>query len=71
MRKFWQNYNTTQEKDGELENYSSKLRLNLAELECEEAIIEDKKKFGRVRKSMMNGLPRYHIHNKQEIIHIL
>ena len=56
MRKFWHNNTTIQEEDGELENYSLKLRQSLAELECEEAIIEDKKEFGRVRKSMMNVL---------------
>jgi len=56
MRKFWHNYETNQEEDGELENCSTKLRQSLAELECEEAIIEDKKEFGRARKSMMNVL---------------
>ncbi len=56
MRKFWQNNTTIQEEDGELENYSAKMRQSLAELECEEAIMEDKKEFGRVRKSMMNVL---------------
>jgi len=56
MRKFWHNYETNQEDNGESENYSTKLRQNLAELECEEAIIEDKKEFGRARKSMMNVL---------------
>jgi len=56
MRKFWQNNTTIQEEDGELENYSLKMKQSLAELECEEAIIEDKERFGRVRKSMMNVL---------------
>jgi len=56
MRKFWHNYETIQDEDGEIENLSSKLRQSLAELECEEAIIQDKKEFGRVRKSMMNVL---------------
>jgi len=56
MRLFWQNDNTIQEDNGELENYSRKMRQSLAELECEEAIIEDKKEFGRARKSMMNVL---------------
>ena len=32
------------------------MKQSLAELECEEAIIEDKERFGRVRKSMMNVL---------------
>ncbi len=49
MRKFWHNYETNQEDNG-------KLRNSLAELHCEEAIIDDKKEFGRVRKSMMNVL---------------
>jgi len=56
MRKFWQNNGTIQEDNGELEIHSAKLRQSLAELQCEEAIIEDKKEFGRVRKSMMNVL---------------
>ena len=56
MRKFWHNYKINQDKDGEIENHSTKLRQSLAELECEEAIMEDKKEFGRVRKSMMNVL---------------
>jgi len=56
MRKFWHNYETNQEDNGELEIHSAKLRQSLAELECEEAIIGDKKEFGRARKSMMNVL---------------
>jgi len=56
MRKFWQNNNTIQEEDGELEIHSAKLKQSLAELHCEEAIIDDKKEFGRARKSMMNVL---------------
>lgn len=49
MRKLWRNNATNQEDNGELKN-------TLAELYCEDAIIEDKKEFGRVRKSMMNVL---------------
>ena len=56
MRRFWQNNNTIQEEDGEIENYSTKMKQSLAELECEEAIIQDKERFGRARKSMMNVL---------------
>ena len=56
MRTFWQNNTINQEDDGELEIHSAKLRQSLAELHCEEAIIDDKKEFGRVRKSMMNVL---------------
>jgi len=60
MRKFWHNYETDQEEDGEIENYSTKMKQSLAELECEEAIIEDKERFGRARKSMMNVLRAQH-----------
>jgi hypothetical protein len=49
MRKFWQKDTTIQEEDGEL-------KKSLAELECEEAIIDDKQEFGRVRNSMMRVL---------------
>jgi len=56
MRKFWQNNTIIQEEDGETETMSTKMRQSLAELECEEAIIEDKERFGRARKSMMNVL---------------
>jgi len=60
MRKFWHNNDTIQEEDGELEIHSAKLKQSLAELECEEAIIGDKKEYGRVRKSMMNVLRAQH-----------
>ena len=60
MIKFWQNNTTIKEEDGELENYSTKLRQSLAELECEEAIIKDKERFVRARKSMMNMLRAKH-----------
>ena len=56
MRKFWQDYRTIQEDNGELENYSTELKQNLAELECEEAIIKDKERYGRVRNSVMKVL---------------
>jgi len=56
MRRFWQNNNTIQEDNGELENMSTKMKQSLAELDCEEAIINDKERFGRARKSMMNVL---------------
>ena len=56
MRKFWQYDNTIQEDNGELEKMSTKMKQSLAELECEEAIINDKERFGRARKSMMNVL---------------
>jgi len=60
MRKLWQNNDTNQEDYGELENYSKKIKQSLAELECEESIIGDKKEFGRVRKSLMNMLRAKH-----------
>jgi len=53
MRRFWQDNTTIQEENGELKN-------GLAELECEEAIIEDKNQFGRVRNSMMKVLRAKH-----------
>ena len=53
MRRFWDNNSTIQEDNGEL-------RKSLAELECEEAIMKDKERFGRVRKSMMNVLRAKH-----------
>ena len=56
MIKFWQNNTKIQEEDGELEIHTMKMKQSLAELECEEAIIQDKERFGRVRKSMMNVL---------------
>jgi len=56
MRRFWHDNTTIQEEDGETENYSTKLKQSLAELDCEEEIINDKLRFGRVRKSMMNVL---------------
>jgi len=46
MRRFWQENTTIQEDNGELKN-------SLAELECKEAIIQDKKEHGRVRNSML------------------
>ena len=56
MIKFWQNNITNQEEDGDMEIIPMKIRQSLAELDCEEAIINDKLRFGRVRKSMMNVL---------------
>jgi hypothetical protein len=53
MRKFWHNDTTKQEDNGKLKN-------SLAELECEEAIIQDKQEFGRVRNSMMRVLRAKH-----------
>jgi len=60
MGLFWHNDEINKEDDGELENYSTKLRQTLAELSCEEAIIEDKEEFGRVRTNMMKVLRAKH-----------
>jgi len=56
MRKFWQNNITNQEEDGVMEIMPTKIRQSLAELDCEEVIINDKLRFGRVRMSIMNVL---------------
>ena len=53
---FWNNNETNEEEDGELETMSREYKQNLAELECEEAIMKDKEDFGRVRNSMMKVL---------------
>jgi len=60
MGLFWKNNETNEEDYGELENMSAELKQNLGELECEEAIIQDKERFGRARKSMMNMLRAKH-----------
>ena len=46
---FTRNDETNEEENGELQQ-------NLAELECEEAIIRDKERYGRVRNSVMKVL---------------
>jgi len=53
---FTQNDETEQEDYGELRNMSAKMKQKLGNLECEEAIIKDKERFGRVRSSMMEYL---------------
>ena len=60
MRLFWQNNETAQEDNGELEKMSTKMKKSLAELECEEAIIKDKQRFGRVRMNVMKVLRAEH-----------
>ena len=60
MGSFWHNSETNEEEYGELRKMSAKLKQNLGELECEEAIIQDKERFGRVRMSMMNMLRAKH-----------
>ncbi|MDH3657792.1 MAG: hypothetical protein OEM77_06615 [Nitrosopumilus sp.] len=56
MEWFTHNNETNEEGEGELENISPELKQNLAELECEEEIMEDKEEFGRVRTNMMKVL---------------
>ncbi len=53
---FTQNDSTEQEEDGELENMSGEIKQKLGNLECEEAILKDKERFGRVRASLMQYL---------------
>jgi len=53
---FTQNNGIEQEESGELENMSGKMRETLGNLECEEAILKDKERFGRVRASLMEYL---------------
>jgi len=57
---FTQNDDTEQEDNGELEEMSGKMKQKLGNLECEEAIIKDKERFGRVRSSMMEYLRAKH-----------
>jgi len=60
MGLFWGNDSTEQEEDGELENMSGEIKQKLGNLECEEAILKDKERFGRVRASMMGYLRAKH-----------
>ncbi len=53
---FTQNNGIEQEESGELENMSGKMKQKLGDLECEEAILKDKERFGRVRASLMEYL---------------
>jgi len=53
---FTQKNETEQEEDGELENMSREIKQKLGNLECEEAILKDKERFGRVRASLMEYL---------------
>ena len=53
---FTQNNETNEEDYGELENMSAEFKQKLGDLECEEVILKDKERFGRVRMSMMNML---------------
>ena len=60
MGLFWQNNETNEEENGELENMSWKLKQKLGDLECEEVILKDKERFGRVRSSLMEYLRAKH-----------
>jgi len=60
MRWFTQNDGTEQEESGELENMSAEIKQKLGDLECEEAILKDKERFGRVRTSLMEYLRAKH-----------
>ena len=53
---FTQNDRIEQEESGELENMSGEIKQKLGNLECEEAILKDKERFGRVRASLMEYL---------------
>jgi len=66
MGLFWGNDDTEQEEDGELENMSGEIKQKLGNLECEEAIIKDKERFGRVRASMMGYLRAKHGRNSAD-----
>ncbi|MDE1770901.1 MAG: hypothetical protein KGI28_10190 [Thaumarchaeota archaeon] len=46
----------TRSDEGKTTSKEDSSRLRKGELDCEEAIIQDKERFGRVRKSLMNYL---------------
>jgi len=56
MGLFTRNNILEQEESGELENMSGEIKQKLGNLECEEAILKDKERFGRVRSSLMEYL---------------
>ena len=57
---FTRNDETEQEEDGELRKMSWELKQKLGNLKCEEAVLKDKERFGRVRSSMMEYLRAKH-----------
>jgi len=63
MGLFSHNYETNEEEYGELRNMSMDYKQNLGELQCEEVIIKDKERFGRVRTNMMKVLRAKHGHD--------
>ena len=60
MGLFWKNNETVDDDYGELKIISAELKQNLAELECEEAIMKDKEEYGRVRTNLMKVLRTKH-----------
>ncbi len=61
MQLFNRNNNGIQDEAREPENISHEERQKQSDLECEEAIIKEKERFGRVRTSLMQYLrARYH-----------
>ena len=60
MGLFSHNDGVNEEESGELRKISAELTKTLGELRCEEAIIKDKERFGRVRMIMMNVLRAEH-----------
>ncbi len=56
MGLFWGNDDENEEEHGELKNMSAELKQTLGGLRCEEAIMKDKERFGRVRMIMMKSL---------------
>ncbi len=63
---FTPNNETEQEEDGELRNMTIEMRQKLGDLECEEAILKDKERFGRVRTSVMQFLRAKHGRNSAD-----
>jgi len=63
MGLFSHNDEVNQEESGELRNMSAELKQTLGGLRCEEAIIKDKERFGRVRMNMMKVLRAEHGHD--------
>jgi len=55
-----------QDESGELENMSGEIKQKLGNLECEEAILKDKERFGRVRTSVMQFLRAKHGRNSAD-----
>ena len=54
------NEDETRPNEGQTSPREESLRLEQGKLDCEEAIMKDKERFGRVRKSLMNYLRETH-----------